>query len=195
MKRILFTVSLFACLFSCSNDDAATPETQDPNFYALTVGNSWVYKNYSYNVNTDTYDDTGVIDSISIVNTEVFEGNTYFKLRRLTTGNDIGITFCNPNGEYFELVRDSLGALIRSDGLIKFTNTNYEERILAQEPWGSIREILTAGETDISLEAGIFSCVNSERYAILTDAGQAPALDKFYYSDGVGLIYDTISFV
>ena len=137
MKRIPVAVCLLICLLSCSNDDSSASETQDSNFYALTVGNSWVYKNYRYDTNSETYEDTGVKDSISIIGTEDLFGNTYFKFRRLTTGNEGGITFCNPNGEHFENLREFEGNLIKDDGTVKFTNSDYSVRTLAK-PVGAI---------------------------------------------------------
>ncbi|TXE15902.1 hypothetical protein ES692_14880 [Psychroserpens burtonensis] len=195
MKRILITVCLFACFFSCSNDDMTTPEAQDSNFYALTVGNSWVYKNYRYDQNSETYEDTGVIDSVSIISKEDIEGNTYFKFRRLTTGNEDQITFCNPNGEHFENLREWEGNLVWSDGTVKFTNTDYSLRTLNENDWGNIVEQLLENTTILNVEAEDFACVNSERYVILPDGEQAPGLDRFYYADGIGLIYDSTSFV
>lgn len=195
MKHILFSICVLIFLFSCSDDDSNTVETPEANFYALTVGNSWVYKNYRYDMNSQAYEDTGVVDSVSVVGTEIVDNNTFFKFRRKTTGNESGITFCNSNGEHFERVRDSLGYLIWDTGQVKFVHTNFEERIISEEAWGSIRETLQEGETNLSVEAGTFTSVNSERYVILPDGEQAPALDKFYYSDGIGLIYDTSSFV
>ena len=184
----------YCIIFSCTND-SSTPETPESNFYALTVGNSWVYKNYKYNTDTEAYEDTGVIDSVSIVTTETFNDNVYFKFRRLTTGNEAQITFCNPNGEHFELLRDSLGSLVNHHGIVKFTNNNYSERLLSDEGWGNIYEKLIEGSTELSVESGIFTSINSERYAVLSNGEQTPAIDKFYYSDGFGLIYDTSSFV
>ncbi|WP_033960856.1 hypothetical protein [Psychroserpens jangbogonensis] len=195
MRRILITVCILSLFFSCSSDDSNTPEAQIENFYALTVDNFWVYKNYRYNINTETYDDTGVVDSISIVGTEVFEGKTYFKFRRLTTGNENQITYCNPNGEYFEYLREFEGNLIWNTGEVKFTNNDYSVRTLDENDWGNIVEKLTDDTTSLSVEAGTFDCINSERYVILPDGEQAPSLDRFYYSDGIGLVYDTSSFV
>ena len=195
MKRILITICLFACLFSCSNDDSITAETQDSNFYGLTVGNSWVYKNYRYNQNSETYEDTGVIDSVSIVSTEVIEGNTYFQFRRLTSGNEDQITFCNSNGEHFENLREFEGNLVWSDGKVKFTNNDYSVRTLDENDWGNIVEQLLEDTTILNVEAGDFTCINSERYVILPDGEQASGLDRFYYADGIGLIYDSTSFV
>ena len=196
MKRILFSVCFFALFFSCnsSDDNPLNPEPE-ANFYALTVGNSWVYKNYRYDSTTETYNDTGVIDFVSIVGTETISDQTYFKFRRLTTGNETGITFCNPNGEHFEYLRDSLGYLVRDDGSIKFANNDFSERILSEDTWGIVYEKLADGTEDINVEAGLFTSIKTERYARSLDGDLYAGLDKFYYADGIGLVHDTSSFV
>ncbi len=193
MKRIVFALFLCYFLFACDSDDSENQDIQNENFYALTVGNSWVYKNYKYNINTGTYEDTGVVDSISIVGIETISGVDYFKFRRVTTGNEAGITLCNENGEHFELLRESNGNLVFDTGEIKFTNNDFTERTLDDNPSFSLREILIEGQTELTVEAGTFSCINSERYVIV-NGELAPARDKFYYANGFGLIYDTSSF-
>ncbi|WP_299336003.1 hypothetical protein [uncultured Psychroserpens sp.] len=193
ITRLLLCISIFTLFFSCSNNDSVTPTDQEANFYALTVGNSWVYKNYRYNMQSEIYEDTGVVDSISIVSTEDISGQTYFKFRRLTTGNEEGISLCNPNGEHFEFLREDNGNLVRDDGTLKFTNNDYSLRIISDNEWGDVVEQLIEGETTIMVEAGSFNCINSERYAILTGGTNSSGLDRFYYSEGVGLIYDTSS--
>nr|WP_321237449.1 hypothetical protein [uncultured Psychroserpens sp.] len=195
MKRILITVCILSLFFSCSDDDSNAPETPETNFYALTIGNSWVYKNYRYNQNSEAYDDTGVIDSVSIIDTDEINGNIYFKFRRLTTGNEEGITFCNPNGEHFEYLREDNGKLIDDNDNVKFINNDFTERLLVEQSFGNIMETLVEGETSLTVESGTFNCINSERYLINTDGEQLPGLDRFYYADGIGLIYDTSSFV
>lgn len=197
MKRLLLCFCIIAFTFSCTESDNSDNQINPPdaNFFALTVGNSWVYKNYKYNSVTDTYDDTGVIDSISIVDIQDFSGESYYKFRRLTTGNEEGITFCNPNGEHFEFLREFEGNLINEEGSIKFTNSNNEERLLQENEWGNIYEVLIEGNSIISVEAGEFDCINSERYAKNSDGEQLPGLDRFYYASSIGLIYDTSSFV
>ncbi|MBR9757742.1 MAG: hypothetical protein GYB39_06645 [Algicola sp.] len=194
MKRILLFLTFLTLIFSCSSDDSQDRQENEANFYALEVGNKWVYKNYRYNANTELYDDIGVVDSISIVGTEVVNGKTYYKFRRKTTGNDLGITFCNPNGEHFELLRDSLGYLIWDNGRIKFTNNDYDQRELSNQNFATIYETLIQGEEVLSVESGTFNCIYSERYAIDPNGDQLAGKDHFYYSDGIGLIYDTSSF-
>lgn len=201
MKNLFLCFCIIAFTFSCTQSDNTENQINPPdaNFYALTVGNSWVYKNYKYNPSTETYDDTGIIDSVSIVGTQDFFGVSYFKFRRLTTGNEAEITFCNENGEHFEFFREFEGYLINEEGSIKFTNSNFEERLLHGITNGgsdiSVYETLMVGNTTINVEAGEFSSINSERYATSFEGEQYPGLDRFYYASGFGLIYDTSSFV
>lgn len=199
MKRAMLCLFMSFLIFSCNSDDNnPQPQTQQddsPGFYALKVGNSWVYKNYRYNTQNQQYEDVGVTDSISIIGTEELFGNKYFKFRRMTTGNEEGITFCNPNGEHFELLREFEGQLITSNGNVQFVNNNYEERVVLEQDWGTIYERLVEGENSLTVDAGTFTCINSERYAKLPDGVQADGLDRFYYAEGIGLIFDTSSFV
>jgi len=197
MKHLLLCLCIVTLTFSCTESDDSGNQIDDPeaNFYALTVGNSWVYKNYKYSLVTDAYEDTGVVDSVSIVGVEDLSGESYFKFRRLTTGNEEGITFCNPNGEYFEFLREDEGDLIDEEGIIKFTNNNYEERLLQENSWGNIYEALVEGTTTINVEAGEFDSLSSERYAKNSEGEQLDGLDRFYYANGFGLIYDTSSTV
>ena len=195
MKRNLFFLALASLIFSCTSDDAQNQQDDEANFYALEVGNWWVYKNYKYNVNTELYEDTGVVDSVSIVGTEMLGGNTYYEFRTKTTGNEDGITYCNPNGEHFELLRDSLGYLIWETGQIKFTNNDYEQMELYDRDWGTVYEMLMQDQEVLSVESGTFDCIYSERFAIDINGNLLPGKDHFYYSDGIGLIYDTTSFI
>ena len=198
MKRIFLFLCIIALNFSCSSDDNNTqqPEQQiEPNFYALTVGNSWVYKNYKYNPQTGDYDDTGIIDSVSIVGTETIDGETYFKFKTETTGNDAEILYFNANGEQFEFRRELSGNLINETGDIVYTNNNYEERLVSESSWGNIFDKLTENIQTVNVVAGSFNCLDMERYAKSLDNTETfPALDHFYYSDGIGLISDSTSF-
>ena len=197
MKKVVLIFSVCLLFFSCSSDDDSQPENQsETNFYGLVVGNSWVYKYYSRNPNTDVYDiDVGVTDSISVIGTEEFLGNTYFKVRRLTTGNDLESSLYNSNGESFELLRESEGNLIDSDGVIRFTNNDYSPRLIEEQDWGDIYERLIENEIDLTIEAGTFTSVYSERYVITTEEVQLPGTSHNYYSEGIGLIMDTTTFV
>lgn len=197
MKHFLWSICIVAFIFSCDNEpvfDNESNQSQD-NFYALEVGNFWVYKSQRYDFLEEQYIENGVIDSVSIVSTEVIQGETYFKFRTKTTGNDAENIFNNPNSAKFEYFRELGGDLINEEGVIKFTNNNYEERLVAERNWGNIYEILVEGVAIINTEAGEFDCINSERYGRTPDGEQLLGLDRFYYANGVGLIYDTVSLI
>ena len=201
MKRIMLSICVTVLFFSCSNDDDnngcnnETAETE-ANFYALKLGNSWVYKNYTYDNIAQEYNYSGVIDSVKITGTQIINDNTYFEFTTRTSGNDSNNTLLNANGVSSELLRDSLGYLIWETGKIKFTNNDFSERILSEQGWGSVFETLQTGTNDFTVDAGTFPCINSERYARSNPSDELlPGLDRIYYSDGVGFVYETISFV
>lgn len=197
MKRIFFYVCLIALVISCTSNDDSSSQTQqtESNFYALTVGNKWVYKNYKYNNTTETYEYCGVIDSVSIIGTELINGNKYFKFRRWTTGNEENIAFCNPNGEHFELLRDSLGYLIRDDGSIKYMNNDYDPLLVRREGFGNFYYQLQLETQDIVTEAGTFESLDMEHYIIDTEGERLPGQNDYFYSDGIGNVFDTSSYV
>lgn len=193
MKRIIYVCFFAFLLSSCATDNDDNLQNSDSNFYALTVGNQWVYKNYKYNAETEDYDDTGVVDNVSVIGTETINGNVYFNFKRITTGNEEGITFCNANGEHFELLRDSLGYLIDDGGMIKYANNDFTARTVNHQDWGTVFDQLISLNNEITLEAGTFESTYTQRYAMLPNGEQANAIDHFYYVDGIGLVFDTSS--
>lgn len=196
MKRVFFCACiLIGLLSSCTSDDEDYSQIDNTNFYALTVGNQWVYKNYGFNFSTQEYVDTGIIDSVSIIGTETIDSKDYYKFRIFTSGNDDGIPLYNLNGEHFELLRDSLGYLVYDDGTIKYTKNNFSSRLLSSNDWGNVYEQLIALDHEITVEAGTFNSSYAQRFVILENGEQAAGMDHIYYADGYGLIYDTVSFV
>lgn len=197
MKRIILSLCIAALALSCSNDNDTNEQTlqQETNFYALEVGNSWVYKNYKYNVNTETYEDTGVIDSVSIVGTEAILGINYFKFRRVTTGNETEITFCNSNGEHFEYLREHDGYLVDETGLVKFINSNSNPELIQSQSIGDYFLELESGEFNIATESGTFNCLNNDFYVINENDERYPGSNNYYYAKGIGLVSDTSSFL
>ncbi|WP_406683015.1 hypothetical protein N1F78_09990 [Seonamhaeicola sp. MEBiC1930] len=195
MRHSLWCIYIIAFIFSCENEPVFDNENNEVNFYALEVGNSWVYKSQRYDASTQEYRDNGVVDYVSIVGTEVIEGNTYYKFRTETIGSDFRTEESNPTGLKFEYFRELDGNLINEEGFILFTNNNYEERLVKENNWGNVYEVLVEGSTIINVEAGEFECVNSERYAILSNGTQSRGLDRYYYASGLGLIYHTFSYI
>jgi len=197
MKRIFLLLCICTFFFNCSTEsNSDDQELQEDNFYALTVGNSWVYKKYRYNSTNETYDNSGIIDSVSIVGTELISGQNYFKFRTKTTGETNNNIFPGENGESFEFLRDSTGYLIDDSGTIKFTNNDFSELLVREENWGTVFHQLNTDSIVKEVEAGNFECLEMERWAIITSTGlTSPGRQNTLYSDGIGLIFKTISFV
>lgn len=196
MKRILNSLCVFVILLSCSSNDDTQGQQQDPpSFYALKVGNSWVYKSQKYNLSTQEYEDTEIIDSVSVIGTEDILGNTYYKLRTFTTGNDAGSSLSNPNGEKFEFFREVEGNLINETNDIVFTTTDFSEQIIVEESWGTIYDKLAEELSSVTVPAGTFQCYNKQRYARTPEGDPLPSMDNFYYAEGIGLISDSTSFL
>lgn len=196
MKLIFFYLCFSALFFACtSGDDVPIPPPTSENFYALTIDNSWVYKNYKYNINTQTFEDTGVLDSVSIVGTEIKEGDTYYKFRTLTTGNIDQITFCNPNGENFELLREQNGYLLRDNGTVKFVNNNYKPILTDSDTNFEYFLKLNEQRTTIETPSESFDCTSMKYYVLNEVEEQLPGSNTYMYADGIGLVYDTTSFV
>lgn len=196
MKRILFYLCFSALFFACTTSDELQSLSQtSANFYALTVGNTWVYKNYKYNINTQVYEDTGIVDSVHIVGTEIIEGNTYFKFRTLTTGNEDQITFTNPNGEQFEYVREENGYLLKDNGRVKFVNNVYEPILVDSDSNFNYYFRLSEVASTVQTQAGNFECAKLQYYVLNEDQEQLPGTNTYLYADGIGLVFDTTSFV
>jgi len=197
MKRTILSLCISALLFSCSSDDDnQILKIQEDNFYALKVGNSWVYKNYRYNNATDDYVDSGVIDNVSIISTQVINGEKYFEFKTITSGNINNSPLNgNLNGEQYELLRDSLGYLVSDTGFIKYTNNDYSERVVQTYDYATLYNRLNPGTTTVNTEAGTFECLDMELYGVSPIYGPYPSRDHYNYADGIGLVFNTISYI
>lgn len=196
MKNYLLLACLVVFCISCSTDDNTTPEPEE-NFYALTVGNSWVYEHFRReNIQSDIFNNTGVIDSVKIVGTETINQKLFYKFRIRTSGNDTNIPLCVTNGERFVYFRDSLGYLITDGGKVEFSREDDQEFLQTESSFFNIYTALGDGNQMISTTAGNFDCGWMEIYAKEVPTLELfPALDKNYYAEGIGKILNTTSFV
>ena len=181
MKKLIFIISIITILTSCNSDDDTSPQT---NFYALTVGNSWVYKHYTYNNDTSTYNETGVTDSISIVGTEEIYGDTFYKFKISFTNSDNNYS----DFEEYYFLRDYEGNLIDEKNQFFFSYTNHDE-ILVKE-WGSSKEFfkLQDDEQEITTDAGIFNCTYAKKQRTNIGDNEPYLITNIYRKDGVGFI-------
>ena len=196
MKNYLLLACLALCFISCSSDDDNTIPEPEENFFALTIGNSWVYELYQReNQATAIYSPTGVIDSVEIVATEMIDGYEFYKYRIRRSGNDSNNPIHGQNGERFNYFRDSLGYLVSHDGKMVFSREDDQEFFLYDGPVYPVYTKRGENTEIITAEAGEFDCGYMEIYARMEPGGELlPALDKIHYAEGIGEVRRTISF-
>jgi len=195
MKQNFLFFCVIVCVYTCSSNDNIQETTQpDSNFYALNVGNSWVYKYYKLDITDNSYSFNNVIDSVSIVGTETINDKLYYKFKTITSGNIP--TNGNPgfsNGERFDFFRDSLGYLVNDLGVRLFSNQNTDEWIYLQTPL-TYHFKLTENIETINTNAGLFEC-SDVRVKHFINGNEAPCINHRYYSDGIGEVMLTFCYV
>lgn len=197
MKNYLILASaclVFTCI-SCSSDDNTIPEPEE-SFYALRVGNSWVYEHHRrVNPQSTDFENINVTDSVKIVGTEEINGNTFFKFRTRTSGNEANQAFCSPNGENFKFLRDSLGYLINDAGKVQFSpqgDTN--EYVLDVTSFNRLIYSLSTESEVVTTPAGDFDCHWMNLYT--RDNGsdeRSVGTSKYYRMEGIGEVFTTSS--
>jgi hypothetical protein len=196
MKNYLALACLVTLFVSCSTDDNTTPEPEE-NFYALTVGNSWVYDHYRRTApNSDIFENINVIDSVKIVGTEEIDGNTFFKFRTRTSENVNNIPLCSPSGEHFKHFRDSVGYLIDDIGRIHFSpQGDTDEYTFRMQP--STRLIFSLSDVSevVNTPAGDFDCYWMNLYLRYHSTDERSAgTSKYYRMEEIGEVFTTTSF-
>ena len=193
MKQIFLYLCLFTLFFACSSDDENSTNTE-PNFYGLKVGNSWNYKVYEWNSQTQNLEYNGINQDVSVIGIEEINGYSFFKLKTITSGstND-NITF--PNGETVDYRRIENGALLDVNDNVIFVNNNFSERLVYVHDYANIFNQTLDQLTTVIVDAGTFTCVEMLVYAKSPEGNQFAGLDHTYYSEGIGLVSYSISFI
>ncbi len=192
MKNILIIIFISIGLIACSNDDNPSTDVSNSDFYPLAIGNSWVHKSYSEKDGAMVF--TGIIDSTTIEGTEEINGTIYFVFKTKTTGNDNNTPHFNKNGERTELLRDSLGFLIDTTGYKHYNSKNKTRLVNYEASFGTIFSQLITDETVVEVEAGTFSCIHNQFFAIEAITEELlPGIDQDYYAKKIGPILRTLN--
>jgi len=195
MKKYI-VISLVVMLnYACSTEDT-NEDQQTDNFYALTVGNSWEYKYYLRDANTNAFVGTSVNETVDITTTVTINSNTYYNFKHTVNGNDGSYTTLPSNGERNYTLRDSLGYLIDEIGRIRYNNSNYNEHFVDYNTdLGAFAQYLELSQTmdDITTNAGSFTCYDNHFFFRDLDGNLANSLDNVYREDGKGEVLSTLS--
>ena len=200
MKFYLSALFLFSVLFiSCNKDDGTPKEEQElsePNFYALKVGNSWKYQYFKRIGQTDQFESLDAFDDVRITGTSEINGNTYFNFETITTGNDT-YPAVPDNGTVITKFRDSAGYLINEYGwkYFSFSNPNQEYLIRDEHNETKLYGTQIGNGQNVEVISGNFFCTVNELYLRYSDGTKLPSTDYYFYSEGIGLVKSTCSFV
>jgi hypothetical protein len=199
MKYLLFSCLISSVLFiSCNNDDDSSQEEQlsDPNFYALTVGNSWKYQYFKRINRTGEFESLDAFDDVTITGTSEINGNEYFNFKTVTSGND-SYTCIPDNGTVITKLRDSLGYLINENGLKYFSYSNPNQEYLIRELNVDVKlyGLLNGNDETLEVPAGNFLCSVNKVYARFSDGSTSRGTDYYSYSKEIGQIKTTCSFI
>lgn len=184
MKKFIIIASIILGFYACSSDDT-TPENNTAiqiNFYALTVGNSWVYKYYKLNSETNTFEFNGVTESVSIVGEESVFGDLYFKMKSIKANAET-----NEVTETYSYVREYEGFLVNEANEILFVNNNYSQQIVRNLGDGFLYGNLQSELQEISVNNENLSC---QEFVVTAEINGETIdyIQRYYYSEGIGLV-------
>ncbi len=198
MKTFLISC-IVCCMFfiSCSSDDSPSGDSQpiESNFYGLKVGNTWTYEYFRRIGNTEEFETSNAFDEVKIVGSFEIDGETYYSVETITTGNNNAPTCVPPNGAAITKVRDSLGYLINDSGAILFSHEDEGEYLVAtgQQPF-NLYGILISGMENIEVTSGTFSSKRNEVYGKFEDGTTSPGRNFIFYTEGIGEIKQTYNY-
>ncbi|WP_026450354.1 hypothetical protein [Aequorivita capsosiphonis] len=200
MKSLLLSCFVFSLIFiSCNKDDNQPEEQQqtESNFYALTIGNSWRYEYFKRIDRTDEFESLNAFDDVAITGTSEINGNTYYTFETTTSGNDNTSILVPENGTVVTNLRDSLGYLINENGVKQFSYSNPDQEYLIRQMTNelNIYGVLTESDSALEVPAGNFECFVNELYVRFSDGNTSPGRDFYFYSERIGKIKSTISWV
>ncbi|MEM7085603.1 MAG: hypothetical protein AAF489_05445 [Bacteroidota bacterium] len=199
MYRLICSFLIFTFLMvSCNKDDGGNTSQQqevDAGFFALQVGNVWVYSYFRVDMDTGELIDLGGTETVEITDEEVVNGETIFTMKITTIDENNTCSICNDNPLETKRVKDSLGYLVEVDGPIIFSSTNTDDFLVSSQEFGDIYRVLKPNEVLITVPAGQFVSKDNERYAIDPEGNRYEGQDNLYYAEGIGEIRQTISSV
>jgi len=198
MNRILLLLAFSFLFLSCNKDDGNTTsdnQGQDAGFFALKVGNSWVYNYFRVNSETGELSNLGATETIEVIDEEAIGEEVVFTLKTTTIDTENSCGPCNTSPEYTFKVKDSLGYLVEVDGPILFSSINDEDYLVLSQEFGDIFRVLKPNEVLITVPAGQFVTKDNERYAIDPEGNRFDGQDNLYFAEGIGEIRQTISTV
>lgn len=198
MKSLLLSCLICSVLFvSCnSDDDSSEEQLSEQNYYALNVGNSWKYQYFKRIDRTDQFESLDAFDDVVITGTSEINGNEYYTFETTTTGNDT-YTGVPDVGTIVTNLRDSIGYLVDENGVRLFSNSNPTQEYFIREMNVDTKlyGLLAENNETIEVPAGNFNSSLNEIFLRFPDGTISRGRDYYSYSENIGQIKTTCSFV
>ncbi len=183
----LFLSLTMLTLISC-NDDDNNQSLDGGSAFPLNIGNYWIYQIYSESETGEVLP-TQNFDSVYIAETVVMDGIEYFSL--------VG-WFGTP-----ELIRDSLGYIVNSEGRIHYSPENSDEvfytdkiSLGSEDRFISVNYTMSSAES-ITISSGVYDTRAAEGEFDYSEA-QGISCDKkakTYYSGDIGRIKEEVFYL
>ncbi len=203
-KNILLILSVFFFFIACDDDDNSNKDLnkQTKEYLPLSVGNYWIYevKFYSRDQNgirlRTTHEDT-----VTVIGEKTVRGKKFF-VRELKGNLSLKQGMLNS-----VVTTDSAGYIVRDNGMIIFSNTNFKDTLYRYESPDQYSPYTMTGkmkkvEEAITVPAGTFRVLDLEQTAFFLNkppseeegAKQNPKFIHTYFSKGVGIVFHTSTY-
>lgn len=191
MKKFLFVAGALSLLLSSCDKDWVRCEKCDvakssTSYFPLTQGTYWIYEHTT--LDTNGVETVTSLDSSYVSNDTVIGGKTYTKV----FGN---IT----NSPGFTLLRDSADCVVKTNGTIIFSASNYTDTLSKWSVPGylEVSNMMAQFPQPVVVPAGSFIAKDNKGTAVFTNPSYPwsnPRYTHNYYSKGVGLIREITFF-
>jgi len=200
--RNVFLLGIIAIILisSCKKEEETPPPPppiKSPDYTPLTIGNYWVYNNYSIDsLNNETL--LPNIDSLIVDRDTVIGGHTYYIIE--------GIKYpMSQNWGIVRIVRDSADCLVTNKGHILFSSSNFSDilrekiEILNSDTLYILQYKMEKLSGSIDVPAGTFNNIYNYKGTLYTKVPNSvvdnPRYLDNYYAPDVGEVLNTWYFL
>jgi len=193
MKRLIFLLLTFVCLYSCQESEFSNSDKRASEYLPLSIGNYWIYQKFTINPD-GTEKAELVFDSVSIKRDTIINGQQYFEIVK---SNLISLQ------SYFQ--KDSSGCLVTLEigpnknvlnhyVLFSDNNTDTLYKSIYKPEMDTVYSISVKMEKlkqPISVPAGTFEVLNAKHTVIANPKYTyyvGPRYNNNYYAKNIGQI-------
>lgn len=188
MRNLILLAIATVAVVSCTNE---TIEPK-PNYIPMKVGNYWIYENYQINEDGSEIN-LQKIDSVIISRDTIINGNKFFMFEGTSYPD-------HHRWQILQIVRDSSGYLLRSDGRVIFSDNNFTDilhlgyYIVGNDTISSYTYKMVKQLEPLTLGIGTFNVLNC---MLIVNSENYPGYPKefpYFYAANIGRVLLTWGF-